>query len=176
MPITVATWNVNGIRAREAQFLEWVRNDRPDVICLQEIKASPDKLSETVCNLEGYWCYWHGTGGYSGVGLHLRRDPFPEAPRFTHPVLRPRDPDRHGRSRATSSRLGLRAQRGQGLRSQAAVPGCPADYAAGLQAEGRPLVLCGDLNVALTDRDVHPKESKPEIIGQRTEERDLLPG
>src|SRR5690349_8725716 len=58
-PITVATWNVNGIRAREAQFLEWVGRDRPDVICLQEIKASPDKISETVCNLSGYWCYWH---------------------------------------------------------------------------------------------------------------------
>src|SRR4029077_13938457 len=42
MPITVATWNVNGIRAREGQFLEWVARDRPDVICLQEIKATPE--------------------------------------------------------------------------------------------------------------------------------------
>src|SRR5690606_3434724 len=79
--ITVATWNVNGIRAREAQFLEWVGRDRPDVVCLQEIKASPDKLSETVCSLDGYWCYWHGSGGYSGVSLNLRRDTFPDEPR-----------------------------------------------------------------------------------------------
>ena len=36
----IATWNVNGIRAREAQLREWIERDRPDVVCLQEIKAS----------------------------------------------------------------------------------------------------------------------------------------
>ena len=55
MPLTVATWNVNGIRARAAQFLEWVARDRPDVICLQEIKASPAQLHETACTGGGGW-------------------------------------------------------------------------------------------------------------------------
>jgi exodeoxyribonuclease-3 len=41
---------------------------------------------------------------------------------------------------------------------------------------GRPLVLCGDLNVARTDMDVHPKERKPNIIGQRPDERALFEG
>src|SRR5262249_47992241 len=50
------------------------------------------------------------------------------------------------------------------------------DYARTLHAAGRPLVLCGDLNVARTDRDVHPKERKPNAIGERPEERDILEG
>lgn len=176
MSITFATWNVNGIRAREAQFLEWVRRDRPDVICLQEIKASPDKISETVCNLEGYWCYWHGAGGYSGVGLNLRRDSFPEEPRFSHPEF-----DHETRivtAEAGGLTLGSVYVPNGGkdyeakLRFLAAMEG----YVAGLEAAGRPLLLGGDLNVALTDRDVHPKERKPGVIGQRTEERELLSG
>ena len=47
-------------------------------------------------------------------------------------------------------------------------------YAASFQAGGRRLVLCGDINVARTERDVHPKERKPRAIGQLPEERALL--
>ena len=47
-------------------------------------------------------------------------------------------------------------------------------FAADYEASGRPLVLCGDFNVARTDMDVHPKERKPGVIGQRPDERALL--
>ena len=47
-------------------------------------------------------------------------------------------------------------------------------YAAEFQASGLPLVMCGDLNVARTDMDVHPKERKPRAIGQLPEERALI--
>jgi exodeoxyribonuclease-3 len=47
-------------------------------------------------------------------------------------------------------------------------------FAAGSRADPLPLVICGDLNVARTDRDVHPKERKPRAIGQLPEERALL--
>jgi len=47
-------------------------------------------------------------------------------------------------------------------------------FAADHEAAGRPLVLCGDFNVARTDMDVHPKERKPRVIGQRPDERALL--
>ena len=36
----IATWNVNGIRARHAQVAEWIARDQPDVVCLQELKAT----------------------------------------------------------------------------------------------------------------------------------------
>src|SRR5512133_3138745 len=74
----VATWNVNGIRAREAQVLELVARERPDVLCLQEIKAPPARVPATLCALEGYHCLWHGETAYSGVGLHVRRELAPE--------------------------------------------------------------------------------------------------
>ena len=64
----VATWNVNGIRAREAQVQEFIDSEQPDVLCLQEIKASLDQLPVWLCEIEGYWCYWHG-----GKGLFGRR-------------------------------------------------------------------------------------------------------
>jgi exodeoxyribonuclease-3 len=174
MPITVATWNVNGIRAREAQFLEWVGRDRPDVICLQEIKASPDKLSETVCSLEGYWCYWHGAGGYSGVGLNLRRDTFPEEPLYEHPSF-----DHENRIVTATVRDFTFASvyvpnGGKDYEAKLRFLDSMTDYAAELQAAGRTLILSGDLNVTLTDRDVHPKERKPGVIGQRPEERERL--
>src|SRR5437667_404457 len=79
----VATWNVNGIRAREAQLCDWLERDQPDVVCLQEIKARPDQVPER-CRLADYHAFWHGAGGYSGVSLHLRRELL-EVPEFSHP-------------------------------------------------------------------------------------------
>src|SRR4030042_5644262 len=81
----VATWNVNGIRARQAQVREWAERERPDVICLQEIKAAPSQLPVEVCELPGYWCYWPGERAYSGVALLMRNEFSPGKPSFTHP-------------------------------------------------------------------------------------------
>ena len=67
----IATWNVNGIRARQAELQDWLERVQPDVVCLQEIKASTDQLPVWLCEIEGYWCYWHGGKGYSGVALHV---------------------------------------------------------------------------------------------------------
>jgi exodeoxyribonuclease-3 len=49
-----------------------------------------------------------------------------------------------------------------------------AAWARQVHAEGRELVLCGDINIARTDMDVHPRERRPGIIGQRPEERELF--
>ena len=52
----IGTWNVNGIRARVAQVQEWVEREQPDIVCLQEIKASSDQVPAALCEMEGYWC------------------------------------------------------------------------------------------------------------------------
>src|SRR4026209_2411272 len=83
----IATWNVNGIRARQAQLQECAERERPDVVCLQEIKASSDQVPAALCEMEGYWCYWHGGKGYSGVGLHVRKDCCTDRPSFSHPAF-----------------------------------------------------------------------------------------
>ena len=65
----IATWNVNGIRARQGQLLDWLATEKPDIVCLQEIKASLDQLPFELRDVEGYWSYWHGEKGYSGVAV-----------------------------------------------------------------------------------------------------------
>jgi exodeoxyribonuclease-3 len=124
--------------------------------------------------MEGYWCYWHGEKGYSGVGLHVHKSLAPERPAFSHPEF-------NFENRIAAVELGDLTV------ASVYVPNGGKDYAAKLRflealdayaesftATGRRLVLCGDLNVALTDRDVHVKERKPKAIGQLPEERDLL--
>ena len=180
MPLTIATWNVNGIRAREAQFLEWIARDRPDVVCLQEIKASPAQLSETLCNLAGYSCYWHGAGGYSGVSLNVRDGLLGldglsgEPPRYSHPSF-------DHETRIVTADLGdlvvasvYVPNGGKDFAAKMRFLEALRAYAAEMRAAGRQIVLCGDMNVARTDMDVHPKERKPGVIGQRPEEREVF--
>src|SRR4029078_11812405 len=83
----IGTWNVNGIRARQAQLQEWIERERPDIVCLQEIKASPDQLPVWLCEIEGSWAYWHGARGSSGVALHVSKTFAPERPAFAHPAF-----------------------------------------------------------------------------------------
>src|SRR2546430_4175824 len=64
-----STWNVNGIRARAPEVLQYIERESPDVLCLQEIKASPEHVPAPLCDLGDYWCFWHGFKGYSGVSL-----------------------------------------------------------------------------------------------------------
>jgi exodeoxyribonuclease-3 len=182
--VKIATWNVNGIRARQGQVQELIDREQPDVLCLQEIKASLDQLPVWLCDLEGYWCYWHGGKGYSGVGLHVRKAAFPDQPVFDHP-------DFDYEHRIVTARLPLSASSASGLSDLTVasiyVPNGGKDFPAKMrfleslvefagiqQVAGRPLVLCGDLNVALTDMDVHPKERRPNIVGQRPDERELM--
>ena len=70
-PVKIATWNVNGIRARQDEVATFVTRERPDVLCLQEIKAARDHIPGGVGELAltDYWGYWHGSKGYSGVAL-----------------------------------------------------------------------------------------------------------
>lgn len=170
----IATWNVNGIRAREAQVQEWIDRERPDVICLQEIKASSDQVPIALCEMDGYWCYWHGSKGYSGVALHARKDSFPERPVFSHPAF-------DFENRIVTAMLGgvevssvYVPNGGKDFLAKLRFLEALREYAGRAQQEGRTVVLCGDLNIARTEMDVHPKERKPRAIGQLPEERELL--
>jgi exodeoxyribonuclease III len=170
----IVTWNVNGIRARQAQLQQLIDEEKPDVLCLQEIKASTDQLPVWLCELEGYWCYWHGGKGYSGVGLHVRKATFPDRPAFHHPGF----DYEHRIVVAQLPSLTVASiyvpNGGKDFAAKMQFLKALASFAAEFEQAGRPLVLCGDLNVARTDMDVHPKERKPNIIGQRPDERALL--
>ena len=83
----LATWNVNGIRARQGELLAWLATERPDVVCLQEIKASLDQLPFDLSDVDGYWSFWHGEKGYSGVGLLVSREFAVAEPSLVHPAF-----------------------------------------------------------------------------------------
>jgi exodeoxyribonuclease-3 len=171
----IGTWNINGIRARLAEVLDWVAREQPDVLCLQEIKASRENVPEALRELPGYWCYWHGHKGYSGVGLLLRQATFPPRPAFAHPDF------------DLETRI-VTAQLGEFLFASIYVPNGGKDFQAKLkflegvermaaqaQSQGLHAVLCGDLNVAREERDVHPSLRKGgDMIGTTPHERELL--
>ncbi len=172
--LKIATWNVNGIRARAAQVHEWIAREQPDVFCLQEIKAAPAQLAPELCELEGYWCYWHGEKGYSGVGLHVRKSTFPERPAFSHP---PFDLE----NRVVTAQMGTLTvasvyvpNGGKDFPGKMRFLEAMESYAGSFRATGAPVIICGDLNVARAEIDVHPKERKPRAIGQLPEERALF--
>jgi exodeoxyribonuclease-3 len=170
----IVTWNVNGIRARHAEVRELLAAEQPDVVCLQEIKAAPDKVPELLFSGDEYCCFWHGAGGYSGVAVLVRHRFFTERPAFSHPSFD------HEQRIVVADFDATRV-------ASVYVPNGGKDYPAKLQfLEGlaawasapeqarRTLLVCGDLNVAREERDVHPKERKPNQVGTRPEERALL--
>jgi len=169
----IATWNVNGVRAREAQLVQWIGAEQPDVLCLQELKATREQIPASLAGLDGYWSYWHGERAYSGVGLLVRKACCPDEPVYTHPEF-------DHETRIVSATVG-----GVNV-SSIYVPNGGKDFAAKilfleamiahagrLAASGMPAVFCGDMNVAHREIDVHPKERKA-VIGQLPEERALF--
>jgi len=73
-------WNVNGIRALTKKFdlLGWLKKEKPDILCLQEIKAEPEQVPKDLLNPKGYFSYWNPAKtkkGYSGVALFTKEEP-----------------------------------------------------------------------------------------------------
>ena len=170
----VTTWNVNGIRARQEQVLEWLSIEQPDVLCLQEIKASPEHVPEPLQAHAAYWSYWHGHKGYSGVALLLRKEHFPDPPVFSHPAF-----DHENRIVAVEANGALVASiyvpnGGKDFPAKMRFLEAMAQFAFEARGKGRALILCGDFNVARTVKDVHPSLNKPEQIGQTEPERALI--
>ncbi|HEX7614971.1 MAG TPA: exodeoxyribonuclease III [Thermoanaerobaculia bacterium] len=170
----VVTWNVNGVRARELQVVEWLEREKPDVLCLQELKAAPDQMPLSLAAPEGYATYWHGHKGYSGVGLLLKTDTFHDTILFSHP-----DFDHETRIvEAATPRFSVASvyvpNGGKDFAAKLAFLEAMGRWAREARTAGKVLLVCGDLNVALTDKDVHPKERKAGAIGQRPDERALL--
>jgi len=128
--------------------------------------------------MEGYWCYWHGGKGYSGVALQVSHAFARERPSFSHASF-----DYENRIVTVD----LDTPLGNLTVASIYVPNGGKDfpakmqflqamdaYAASFAASGRALVMLGDMNVARSERDVHPKERKPRAIGQLPEERAII--
>jgi exodeoxyribonuclease III len=170
----VATWNVNGIRARFAEVTAFSERVLPDVFCLQEIKAAPVQVPEPLTGLPRYLNHWHGAAtGYSGVSLHVRRSGL-LTPSFDHP---PFDEE----NRIAVARLGdlsiasVYVHNGaKNFDRKLVFLEALADWVAERHAAGERLLICGDLNVARSDADLHRVHRKPGAVGQSKPERERL--
>ncbi len=159
--VRLATWNVNSVRARLPRLLEWLAAVKPDVVCLQETKIAAESFpSDEVAEL-GYATaaygsnQWNGVALLSRVGLDDVAHGFPGEPGFPDPEARAvaatcdgvrvwsvyvpngRTPDSPHYQYKLSWLAALREA-----------------LAADLAGGRRPLVVCGDFNVAPTDADV----------------------
>ena len=153
----IVTYNLNGIRARLPRLLEYLEEQKPDALCLQEIKCADDALPLGDIERAGYAGVWHGQKGFNGVAVL--------APAATPPTLRriglPGDPD-DSHSRYIEAEVG-----GVVIGSIYLPNGNPVgtdkfsyklawmerlrEHARALLAEELPVVLAGDYNVIPTD-------------------------
>ncbi len=155
----LATFNLNGIRARLPRLLEWLERETPDVACLQELKCADESLPTADIEAAGYGAVWQGQKGFNGVAI-LARGATPELRRTGLPG----DPD------DSHSRY-IEAEVGDFIVASLYLPnGNPVgtekfdykirwmerlgDRASELLGEERPVVLAGDWNVVPEDRDV----------------------
>jgi exodeoxyribonuclease-3 len=159
----IATYNVNGINGRLPVLLRWLEETRPDIVCLQELKAGDEKFPESALKAIGYDAIWHGQKSWNGVAILSRVG----APVETRRGL-PGDPD-PAQSRYIEAAVNGILIGALYLPNGNPQPGPKFDYklawfdrliahAADLIATDMPIVLAGDYNVMPTERDVYKPE------------------
>ncbi len=159
----IVTYNVNGITARLGNFLRWLAERTPDVVCLQELKAPQEKFPEGAIREAGYGVIWHGQKSWNGVAILARNAEPVEIRRAL-----PGDPDdvhsRYIEAAVHGLTVGCLY-----LPNGNPAPGPKYDYklkwlarllahAAALAASETPVILLGDYNVIPTERDVYKPE------------------
>lgn len=176
--LSLLSWNVNGIRAVERKgFSNWVRDVQPDVLCLQEIKATEGQVPASILAIDGYQSCWRPAErkGYSGVGVLYRR-----APRSITP-LEIGEFDVEGRVQVldfdafvlinayfpNSQAPGDEGRLDYKLRFCNAIQ----QRCEELRHQGRHVIVCGDYNVAHKPIDLKNPKSNKKNPGYLPEER-----
>jgi exodeoxyribonuclease-3 len=168
----IATFNINGIRARLPRLVEWLVETQPDVACLQEIKTQDEGFPIKDIEEAGYGAIWHGQKGFNGVAILAKGATPTEVTRG----LEGEPEDEHSRY-IEADVNGVRVACIY-LPNGNPVPGPKFDYkirwmarlrarAAQIWAEEVPAVLAGDYNVIPFDRDVwKPEAMAPDALMQ----------
>ena len=160
MKMKIATFNINNVNKRLSNLLDWLRQARPDVVCLQELKATDAEFPIAAIEKAGYGAVWRGEKSWNGVAI-LARDGEPVVTR----TALPGDPD------DAQSRYIEAAVNGVLIKNLYAPNGNPLPgpkfkyklawmkrllaHAAELYALDAPAVLAGDFNVVPTDADIY---------------------
>lgn len=159
----IATYNVNGVNGRLVVLLRWLKEAKPDIVCLQELKAPNEKFPLKAIQDAGYHAIWHGQKSWNGVAILSRH----EEPKEIGRVL-PGDPeDLHSRyieAMVSGIHIGCLY-----LPNGNPAPGPKLEYklkwfkrltthAADLIKLRKPVLLVGDFNVMPTELDVYKPE------------------
>jgi exodeoxyribonuclease III len=159
----IATYNVNGINGRLPVLLRWLNEAKPDVVCLQELKAPQEKFPEKSIEDLGYHAIWHGQKSWNGVAILSRYG----KPEETQRGLPGDAEDVHSRYiEASINDLVIGCLY---LPNGNPAPGPKFDYklswferlhtyAGTLLKTGKPVILTGDYNVMPTEKDVYKPE------------------
>ncbi len=177
MPIKLASWNVNGLRAcGRGGFLKWFADTAADVVCVQEIKVRSEQLEPDLQNPKKYHAFWHSAEkpGYSGVAIFSKREPLD-----VRYGTGKKDIDREGRV--------LLAEFANYSVVSAYFPNSQRDHARldyklyfcdeilkfceKEKRRGKSLILCGDLNIAHQEIDLKNPKSNRKNAGFLPEER-----
>jgi exodeoxyribonuclease-3 len=175
--VKVATWNVNSVRARLPRLLAWLEANRPDVVCLQEIKCQEEQFPREAIEEAGYNVAIFGQKAYNGVAIlakHRIEDVVRGIPGH--------DDDLHRRvmTATVGDLIVLNAYFVNGERVGSEKYGFKLDWMARFAEYvrslefGEKLVVCGDFNVTFDDRDVYDPEKWREKILCSTPEREAL--
>jgi exodeoxyribonuclease-3 len=160
----IATYNVNGVNGRLPVLLRWLDEAKPDIVCLQELKAPQEKFPRDAIAEAGYGAIWHGQKSWNGVAILARG----AQPVETRRGL-PGDPD-DLHSRYIEAEIGGLTVGCLYLPNGNPAPGPKFDYKLGwfarlqkhakkLLASETPVVLAGDYNVMPTELDVYKPEN-----------------
>jgi len=159
----IATYNVNGVNGRLPVLLRWLKEFKPDVVCLQELKAPDEKFPVAAINGAGYHAIWHGQKSWNGVAILSKYDDLKELSRGL-----PGDPDdlhsRYVEAITNGIVIGCLY-----LPNGNPAPGPKFDYKLGwfkrlhkhaalMLKHDVPMVLAGDYNVMPADLDVYKPE------------------
>ena len=174
------SWNVNGIRAAQRKgFLDWFGEEGPDVLCVQETKASPEQLSEELVRVGGYHSYFSSAErkGYSGVATFTRAEPQEVRHGFGIEKF-----DNEGRT--------LRLDFGDFVLFNIYFPNGKASderleykmefydaflkHLDQLRADGRNVIVCGDVNTAHREIDIARPKANEKISGFLPMEREWM--
>ena len=159
----IATYNVNGINGRLPVLLRWLEETKPDIVCLQELKAPKEKFPEQAITDAGYNAIWHGQKSWNGVAILSRGYEIKELKRGL-----PGDPE-DDQSRYIEAFINGIVIGCLYLPNGNPAPGPKFDYkmrwfqrlnehAAALLKSGLPVVLTGDYNAIPTELDAYKAE------------------
>ena len=162
--LKLATFNINGIRTRLPVLLQWLEKEQPDIVCLQELKATDAKFPAKEVRAAGYGALWHGQTSWNGVAI-LARDGEPLETRRGLPGDPSDEQARYLEAAVHGIMVGCLY-----LPNGNPQPGPKFDYklawferlikhAAGLVNGGFPVALAGDYNVVPTDFDIYDTKS-----------------